>query len=84
MDNERARGWRVVLEPGQTTAAVTQSAPRPRIVLNGGEIAELVPGKPDRGMNLRMGEFYWQDAGTTRAVRNNGTTRMEFVEFEPK
>jgi hypothetical protein len=35
-------------------------------------------------MSLRLGEFYWQDAGTTRAVRNNGATRVEFVEFELK
>jgi hypothetical protein len=55
-----------------------------RIVLDGGEIAELVPGQPDRGMNLRLGEFYWQDPGVTRAVRNNGTTRIELVEFELK
>jgi hypothetical protein len=84
MDNERVRGWRVVLEPGQTAAAITQSAPGLRIVLDGGEIAELVPGQSDRGMSLRLGEFYWQDAGTTRAIRNNGTTRVEFVEFELK
>jgi hypothetical protein len=84
MDNERVRGWRVALAPGETSAAITQSAPGLRIVLDGGEIAEIVPGQPDRGMNLRLGEFYWQDAGTTRAIRNNGTTRVEFVEFELK
>jgi hypothetical protein len=84
MDNERVRGWRVALEPGETSAAITQSAPGLRIVLDGGEIAEIVPGQPDRGMNLRLGEFYWQDPGTTRAIRNNGTTRVEFMEFELK
>lgn len=84
MDNERVRGWRLILEPGQTAAAVTQSAPGLRIVLDGGVIAELVPGQPDRGMTMRQGEFYWQDAGATRAVRNIGTTRLELVEFELK
>jgi len=33
MDNERVRGWRLVLEPGQTAEAVTQSAPGLRVVL---------------------------------------------------
>ena len=84
MDNERVRGWRLVLDPGQTAGAFTQTAPGLRIVLDGGEIAELVPGQPDRGMNLRLGEFYWQDPGVTRGVRNIGTTRLEFVEFELK
>jgi hypothetical protein len=35
-------------------------------------------------MTMRPGEFYWQDAGVTRAVRNTGTTRLELVEFELK
>jgi hypothetical protein len=53
-------------------------------VLDGGVIAELVPGAPDRGLTLRQGEFYWQDAGMTRAVKNTGTTRLELFEFEMK
>lgn len=84
LDNDRVRGWRLALEPGQTAPAFTQTAPGLRVVLDGGEIAEMVPGQADRGMNLRLGEFYWQDAGTTRAVRNTGTTRIELVEFELK
>ena len=70
MDNERVRGWRLVLDPGQTAAPFTQTAPGLRIVLDGGEIAEIVAGQPDRGMNLRLGEFYWQEPGMTRAIRN--------------
>jgi hypothetical protein len=84
MDNERVRGWRLVLDPGQTSGSYTQAAPGVRIVLDGSEIAEVVPGQADRGMNLRMGEFYWQDPGVTRAVRNTGTTRLELFEFELK
>ena len=52
--------------------------------MDGGEIVESAPGQPDRGMALRYGEFYWQDPGTTRAVRNNGMTRIDIVEFELK
>ena len=43
-----------------------------------------MPGQPDRGMFMKLGEFYWQNAGVTRAVRNIGTTRIEFLEFELK
>ena len=84
MDNERVRGWQLVLEPGQSVTAITQQAPGIRIIVDGGEIIESVPGQPDRGMALKLGEFYWQDPGVTRAVRNNGTTRIEFFEFELK
>jgi hypothetical protein len=82
MDNERVRGWRLVLEPGQSVAAITQKAPGIRIVVGGGELVESVPGQPERGMSPKAGEFYWQEPGVTRAVRNSGTTRLEVVEFE--
>jgi hypothetical protein len=84
IDNERVRGWRLVLEPGQSAPSITQQSPGLRVVVSGGEILESVPGQPDRAMLLREGEFYWQDPTVTRAVRNRGTTRVELVEFELK
>jgi hypothetical protein len=84
MDNERVRGWRLVLEPGQSAAAITQMAPGIRIVLDGGELVETVPGQADRGWMLGSGEFYWQEPGVTRGLRNIGTTRIEIEEFEIK
>jgi len=84
LDNERVRGWRLVLEPGQSTAAITQTAPGLRIVLDGGELVESVPGQADRGWMLATGEFYWQDSGVNRGLRNIGTTRIEIEEFEIK
>jgi hypothetical protein len=35
-------------------------------------------------MAPRLGEFYWQEPGAARTVRNTGTTRIEFVEIELK
>jgi hypothetical protein len=35
-------------------------------------------------LGLRPGEFFWQDAGTTGAVKNIGTTPINIVEFELK
>jgi hypothetical protein len=84
LDNERVRGWRLILEPGQAVPAITQKAPGIRIVVDGGEITESAPGEADRGQGLRSGDFYWQDGGLTRAVRNTGATRIEIVEFELK
>jgi metallo-beta-lactamase class B len=84
IDNARVRGWRMALEPGQSSASVTQTAPGLRVILDGGEIVESVPGQPDRGMNLKLGEFYWQDPGITRVIRNIGTTRLDLIEFELK
>ena len=84
VDNERVRAWRLVLEPGQSVPAITQQAPGLRVVVDGGEIIESVPGELDRAKALRSGEFFWQDGGVTRAIRNSGSTRVEFVEIELK
>ena len=84
IDNERIRAWRLTLAPGQTAAAITQTAPGVRIIVHGGEISELVPSKRDRSMMLRIGDFLWQEPGMTRAVRNIGDTPIEFVEIELK
>ncbi len=55
-----------------------------RIVVDGGEISERVPGATDRPWGLRSGEFFWQDGGITRAVKNIGTSPINVVEFELK
>lgn len=84
LDNERVRIWRLVLAPGESAAAITQSAPGVRVVIEGSELVESVPGRADRHKAPRKGEFFWQDLGQTRAVRNVGTTRLELVEIELK
>ena len=84
MDNPRIRAWRVVLKPGEATGQITQTTPGLRVYVRGGVLAEVVPGAADRGMAPRDGDFLWQDAGQTRAVKNTGPTAIEFVEFELK
>jgi hypothetical protein len=83
-DNERARAWKLALEPGQSVGPISQKAPGIRIVIDGGEITEIAPGQSDRGQALRMGDFYWQDAGVSRAIRNTGSTKIEIAEIELK
>jgi hypothetical protein len=84
MDNARLRAWRVALKPGEATGQITQRAPGLRVYIQGGVLAEVVPEAADRGMAPYHGDFIWQDAGQTRAVKNTGTTMIEFVEFEFK
>ncbi len=84
LDNDRVRGWRLVLQPGETAPAITQQAPGLRVVVRGGDIAEIAAGKRDRGMWLKSGDFFWQEPGATRSVKNNGKNPVEIVEFEFK
>jgi hypothetical protein len=84
LDNERVRAWRLILDPGQSAAAITQSAPGLRVVVDGGDIVEAVPGELDRSKAMRTGQYFWQEPGVTRAIRNDGATRVQIVEFELK
>ena len=84
MDNARLRAWRVVLEPGQSTGQIKQTAPGLRVYVHGGVLAEVIPDNADRGMAPYDGDFIWKDAGETRSIKNTGTTRLEFIEFELK
>jgi hypothetical protein len=61
-----------------------QAAPGVRIVVQGGELVEGMQGKPDHKLNLKYGDFAWQDAGPTRTMRNAGKSTVELVEFELK
>ncbi len=76
--------WRVILEPGQSTGQITQSAPALRVYVHGGVLAEVIPGNAERGMAPYDGDFVWKDAGETRSIKNTGTQRLEFIEFEMK
>jgi hypothetical protein len=84
IDNTRVRAWRLTLQPGESAPAITQNAPGLRIIVRGGEFTELAPGQPGRAMGPSAGDFFWQDAGATRGVKNTGTTPVEFVELEIK
>ena len=83
MDNERARGWRLVLESGQSAPAITQAAPGIRIVVSGGELVESVAGQPDRADEPEDGRIllaggrrharrpqHWHNAPGACGVRN--------------
>jgi hypothetical protein len=65
VDSDRVRAWRLVLQPGQSAPAITQGGPGMRIVIDGGEISESVPGEAERGWGLRTES----SSGRTQAPR---------------
>lgn len=83
-DNARLRAWRLILEPGQTVAAITQGGNGVRVVVRGGLLTTSAPGLPDQALALHSGDFALQYSGTIRALRNDGTETIELVELELK
>ena len=83
-DNDRLRAWRILLEPGQALPAFTQRANGVRVVVRGGLLVTQRPGIAHQTLALASGDAAFQQAGETRALRNVGTTTIEFVELELK
>jgi hypothetical protein len=84
VDNARLRAWRLVLEPCQSAASVSQVGKGVRIVVRGGLLRTVSPGLPDQDLALRPGDFSIQSPGLTRALTNAGEETIEIVEMELK
>ncbi len=84
VDNPRLRAWRLILEPGQSTASISQVGKGIRIVVRGGMLSTMSPGIPDQVLVLRPGDVSIQSPGFTRALTNTGTETIEVVEMELK
>lgn len=84
VDNPRLRAWRLVLAPGQSVPPITQADKGVRVVVRGGLLTTITPGAHDQRLALRAGDFAVQAAGSTRALRNDGTDIIELVEVELK
>lgn len=83
-DNMRVRAWRTVLKPGEAVPALKQMANGVRVVVQGGMLVTIQPGMPDQTLAIKKGDFAFQTAGSTRALRNIGNTMIELVELELK
>lgn len=83
-DNSRMRAWRLILEPGQSVAEITQRNKGVRVVVRGGLLTTITAGFQDQNLTLRPGDFAVQPAGATRSLKNNGTETIELVEMELK
>ena len=83
LDNDRARAWRLKLNPGESAPAMRQTAPGARIVVTGGMIAEKRMGKPDQPILLQNHDFM-SVVAEERGIENIGNSPVELVEIELK
>jgi quercetin dioxygenase-like cupin family protein len=81
LENDRVRGWRLKLEPGQSAAPIMQAGPGLRVLLSGDAFSETVHDA-EHGRQVKRGDFEWLPPGTMRSLRNTGTKPLELVEWE--
>ena len=76
--NRVARAWRVVLEPGEASAARAFARAGLLVHLSGGRVAV-----PDgRVEEEPAGRVVWREAGARPPLRNSGEGRIELIEIE--
>lgn len=84
MENERARIYRLILEPGQSTGLHTHRLSRLSVVVSKGRVAIETGKRKSQFVDFRPGDFRWHGGETTQSIQNVGTSRFEMVDIEWK
>jgi hypothetical protein len=81
-DSARGRAYRLTLKPGATTPSFERPANTLIVAISGGRTSELVEGMEPRLWDSESGSFRWVDESKRLAIRNDGSTDIEFIEIE--
>jgi hypothetical protein len=84
LDHERARIYRVVLAPGQTTGLRRRERSGLQVAVSGGKVALAPPGRKSRMEESRAGDFQWVTGKAEYTTKNVGRSRYEAIEIEWK
>lgn len=84
LDNDRVRGYRLTLAPGESIGPLTLPGRSVRVAQSAGVIEQSVNGGELTKVSLALAQFEWRDRAATYVLKNVGETTMELVEFEFK
>lgn len=84
LDNERVRGYRLTLAPGEAVGPMSLPGRSVRVVQTAGTIKQSVNGGEFQKFSVTLAQFEWRDMAATYVLKNVGETAMELVEFEFK
>ena len=84
LDNERVRGYRLTLTPGESIGPLTLPGRSVRVAQTAGAIEQSVNGGESTKVSLALAQFEWRETAASYVLRNVGETTMELVEFEFK
>ncbi|WP_158781400.1 hypothetical protein [Pantoea sp. BAV 3049] len=83
LDQKTVRGWKVTLQPGESTTLYTQHGPGVRVFFTEGRLLESIPGQPNRNKEVRI---HRGDAMLTQPEKveltNGGETPLIFNDYE--
>jgi hypothetical protein len=84
LDNERVRGYRLTLAPGEAIGPMTLPGRSVRVAQTAGIIEQSVNGGGSSKISLELAKFEWRETPASYVLKNVGETTMELVEFEFK
>lgn len=85
LDAKSVNGWKVTLQPGESTHPYSQKGPGVRVFFNEGRVLEAIPGRPNRDKELwvHKGDALLTTAGEVELI-NGGDTPLIFNDYELK
>lgn len=83
LDQKTVKGWKVTLQPGESTTLYTQHGPGVRVFFTEGRLLEAIPGKPNRNKEiwLHRGDAVLTYPGKVE-LTNGGETPLIFNDYE--
>lgn len=84
LDNERVRGYRLTLPPGELIGPLVLPGRSVRVVQTSGTLKQSIDGAEPNSNTVALGQFEWRQTAATYIFRNVGDTPIELVEFEFK
>ena len=84
LDNDRVRGYRLTLAPGESIGPLALPGRSVRVAQSVGVIEQSVNGGELTKVSLALAQFEWRGTAATYVLKNVGETTMELVEFEFK
>ncbi len=84
LDNERVRGYRLTLKPGESIGPLTLPGRSVRVAQTAGVIEQSMNGGESSKISLDLAQFEWRETAANYVVKNVGETTLELVEFEFK
>jgi hypothetical protein len=84
LDNERVRGYRLTLAPGEIIGPLTLPGRSVRVAQSTGVIAQSMNGGEAIRLAMDLAQFEWREAAADYTLKNVGETTIELVEFEFK
>lgn len=83
LDQKTVKGWKVTLQPGESTTLYTQHGPGVRVFFTEGRLLTSIPGQPNRNKEvwLHRGDAVLTQPGEVE-LTNGGETPLIFNDYE--